>query len=521
VLGCGNCTTQTHTECTPQNQCITVNGIAANECSAQIPCGMHTECRSNQCVLVAGAGSNACTAGLPCGLSALCGNGSLDPGEQCDNGAANANAPDRCRLTCLYAACGDGIQDNGEQCDDGNLTSGDGCDRTCIREGIVLGTPFCGDGILTPPETCDDGNIRAGDGCSPGCRTERPEGCTSDAQCGGGQCINGQCTDPRPCRTDAQCPAGAQCRDGTCQVLSDCRSNADCAPGLLCTNGQCTRLGCSADSDCTSGRCVHGSCVACTSDRECRSDQRCAGGQCMDRTIVATAVLCGNGILEPPEECDDSGTRDRDGCSSRCQLESGFCGDGIVQRALGELCEPVLHDRSLPYACNPATCRTLSRTCGNGTIEPGEECDEGLQNSNVPTTAPIRCRTDCSRARCGDRIVDRGEDCDDGNMLDGDGCPASCMRRVLADDTSPLTIRFPDGMPPPWAILAGQPFPYPQAPSLQPLPAIPLAQLQPLIGSQPPAGDTGPAAVAVIAAGAAAGWSFVRRRTRRSDASRP
>jgi cysteine-rich repeat protein len=36
-----------------------------------------------------------------------------------------------------------------------------------------------------------------------------------------------------------------------------------------------------------------------------------------------TPVGCGNGILEPPEECDDGNTTSGDGCSSFCTIEGG------------------------------------------------------------------------------------------------------------------------------------------------------------------------------------------------------
>jgi hypothetical protein len=39
-----------------------------------------------------------------------------------------------------------------------------------------------------------------------------------------------------------------------------------------------------------------------------------------------------------------------------------------------------------------------------------------------------------------------------------------------------------------------------------------MAQLQPLIQSQAPIGDTGPAAVAVVASGMAAGMGWMRRK---------
>ncbi|MBV8760464.1 MAG: DUF4215 domain-containing protein [Deltaproteobacteria bacterium] len=65
--------------------------------------------------------------------------------------------------------CGDGTLDTGEQCDDGNTTSGDGCSATCTIE-----TPanVCGDGHVGGTEQCDDGNTTSGDGCSSTCHAE-------------------------------------------------------------------------------------------------------------------------------------------------------------------------------------------------------------------------------------------------------------------------------------------------------------------------------------------------------------
>jgi cysteine-rich repeat protein len=57
--------------------------------------------------------------------------------------------------------CGNGILDPSEECDDGNNTNGDGCSATC--------TSVCGDGKLVGKEECDDGNAANGDGCSSTC----------------------------------------------------------------------------------------------------------------------------------------------------------------------------------------------------------------------------------------------------------------------------------------------------------------------------------------------------------------
>ena len=69
--------------------------------------------------------------------------------------------------------CGDGTLDPGEACDDGNNIDGDGCSATCTVES------YCGDGVLDAGEQCDDGNTTNGDGCSALCAVETGgEGCT-------------------------------------------------------------------------------------------------------------------------------------------------------------------------------------------------------------------------------------------------------------------------------------------------------------------------------------------------------
>src|SRR5512143_3296989 len=59
-------------------------------------------------------------------------------------------------------ACGNGIVDPGEQCDDGNTTNGDTCDTNCTM-------PRCGNGVVDPGEQCDDGNTTNSDGCENNC----------------------------------------------------------------------------------------------------------------------------------------------------------------------------------------------------------------------------------------------------------------------------------------------------------------------------------------------------------------
>lgn len=143
--------------------------------------------------------------------------------------------------------------------------------------------------------------------------------------------------------------------------------------------------------------------------------------------------------------------------------------------------------------------------CGNGIMNPGEECDDGERNSD---SLPDRCRTDCRFAFCGDRIVDSGEQCDDGalNNTAASTCGKTC-RRVLGTGAG-TDETFPSAGSPDLAI---------------DLPLLPGQYINPLTGqiessitqiatSNPPAGQTGPAALAAMAAGAAAGWAWLRRK---------
>jgi len=69
--------------------------------------------------------------------------------------------------------------------------------------------------------------------------------------------------------------------------------------------------------------------------------------------------------------------------------------------------------------------------CGNGVLDTGEICDDGLSNGQYAYSAENKfCNTSCDgwAPYCGDGTVqsDYGEECDDGNNVSGDGCSASC-----------------------------------------------------------------------------------------------
>ena len=259
----------------------------------------------------------------------------------------------------------------------------------------------------------------------------------------------------------------------------------------------------------------------CVENADCLSNL-CTDGVCADTAsaFVAAASVCGNGVLESPEECDDANRRNDDGCNENCLLEIGICGDGIVQKLLGEQCEESGFDPTLPYDCRK--CRLASRSCGDGTVDLGEECDNGPMNSTSPNAA---CRPDCSLSRCGDGIRDEGEQCDDENLRSGDGCDRFCAMevaapepapKILADTSAEVVAANIEPASEPSAMVNAQNIVFPQFPNFQAMPMqLPMAQLQPIMQNVPHTPQSGPAAVAAIGAGAASGIAWVKRRRRK------
>ncbi|MFO1463339.1 MAG: CARDB domain-containing protein [bacterium] len=124
--------------------------------------------------------------------------------------------------------------------------------------------------------------------------------------------------------------------------------------------------------------------------------------------------VCGDGLVEAGEQCDDGNTAGGDGCSASCLLET-VCGDGIQEGV--EQCDD---GNTTPGDGCSDICR-LESVCGDGLIEPGEQCDDGNATGGDGCSATCRLET-----VCGDGIQEGVEQCDDGNTTPGDGCDANC-----------------------------------------------------------------------------------------------
>jgi para-nitrobenzyl esterase len=91
-----------------------------------------------------------CTMVLACESPAqgqFCGDGILDPDEECDGDTAMDTSASLCRADCTLQRCGDGIIDEGESCDDGEglcTLAPSACQHLRIESGIVIGTEDSG-----------------------------------------------------------------------------------------------------------------------------------------------------------------------------------------------------------------------------------------------------------------------------------------------------------------------------------------------------------------------------------------
>jgi cysteine-rich repeat protein len=338
-------------------------------------------------VLALAAAATAIVLYACAGQEASCGNGVLDPGEECDDG--NRNNEDGCTVLCRATVCGDGITDRSrEQCDDRNTDPGDGCDENCMREDAVCGNGTvedtgswpeqcddgntangdgcsancftevgsCGDGIRQYNEECDDGNRERGDGCDENCRNETLDGGRDGDD--GGEAVDGRDGEVRV-DVDGEVRDGelgegveavegfeggeggedGEARDADADAL-DARDGWECvdpvcdlAPQCGCESGRkCTLIG--ADRGCTSSGFL-------SEGRMCTSDVECGAGLYCAPAVATTTLLC-HRFCAVDEDCLGGGSQclvPVSGgspartlatlCTVNCDLESGSgCPEG-------------------------------------------------------------------------------------------------------------------------------------------------------------------------------------------------
>ncbi|MBU1895941.1 IPT/TIG domain-containing protein [Patescibacteria group bacterium] len=208
---------------------------------------------------------------VPSTLPALCGNGALDPGEDCDLGMSGETLGEvgvsgSCTINCLRTGasltCGVADGDGGvtveplkgEECEIGvGGDTAETCSATCLNLGssqeAVVGEAYCGGGSISPGEDCDRGISTIG--CSEKCLhtgTQLSQKWCDNANSGEiacrnavSVCGNGEIENGEECELDFG-EISDVCTD-SCLLVNACDGFSQCTSGDEGCNDDCTWAG--------------------------------------------------------------------------------------------------------------------------------------------------------------------------------------------------------------------------------------------------------------------------------------
>jgi cysteine-rich repeat protein len=194
-----------------------------------------------------------------------------------------------------------------------------------------------------------------------------------------------------------------------------------CGDGLIQAGEQCDDAN-ADDSDFCTSLCQNATCGDGFLHTNFEDCDDGNGDDTDDCTAVCELAACGDGFVHAGvEECDDANDENDDDCATTCEII--LCGDG--EQVGNEECDDANMDET-----DECTSACTIATCGDGFLHAGvETCDDGNLSNNDA------CVGDCVPAVCGDGFTQLGvEECDDANMNDSDLCQTNCVANSYGDD---------------------------------------------------------------------------------------
>lgn len=137
--------------------------------------------------------------------------------------------------------------------------------------------------------------------------------------------------------------------------------------------------------------------------------------------------------------CSKDGVTGESGDSATSSTSTGTTAASTAEPSTGTApTDSGMSDSGMSASGSMSTASTSSSGaepfCGDGFVDPGEECDDGPLNAD-----DAACTALCEQAVCGDGHLWAGvEACDDGDPDPGDGCSASCQLTCGGGPCDPL-----------------------------------------------------------------------------------
>src|SRR5438094_883473 len=387
---------------------------------------------------------------------ANCGNGTVDAGEDCDQGASNGTAGSCCSASCRFVTSGtvcraaanecdvtesctgssatcpaDTVKAAGTACtDDGNPCTTDLCDGTSVTcthpAGNAGAVCRAAAGECDTAETCDGSSTA----CPPDAFKASGTACTADAnpctldQCNG---TSATCTHPAgntgtvcraaagPCDvaetctgTSTTCPADALrssstvCRAAVdlCDAAENCTgTSATCPADAIKAAGTVCRA---AAGECDLAETCDGVTTACPTDAK-----KSAGTSCTADTNPCTLEQCDGGSATCPHPAGNAGTVCRaaagpcdaaetcTGTSTTCPANA-FLPSSTVCRAAVDLCDAAENCTGSSATCPANAVKSAGAVCraAAGECDVAETCD-GVGTS-CPTDVAKASGTACT-----------------------------------------------------------------------------------------------------------------------------